>query len=172
MYQLYVCIYPLPLGPPITPHPTCLGHHRTLCWIWLCCKCINICTSMNSYIACIFSLMTQSCCYACPLLFCAVMWCSGGFSLNAWTITLLTWGSLLLLYSRAAMLLVVPNILSFTSTLSFFNVLFLIHCGLGIQVTQLVRIDPNLRVNAPKQASVPPSEFLWESILQVRCNQF
>ena len=84
----------------------------------------------------------------------------------------LTWGSLLLLYSRAAMLLVVPNILSFTSTLSFFNVLFLIHCGLGIQVTQLVRIDPNLRVNAPKQASVPPSEFLWESILQVRCNQF
>lgn len=106
--------------------------------------------------------------------YCSVLQCDvlGLFSLNAWTITLLNWGSLLLLQSWAAVLLVVPNTLFFTSMLSFFNVLFLIHCGLGIQVTQLVRIDPNVSVNAPKQASVPPSEFLWESILQVRCNQF
>lgn len=106
--------------------------------------------------------------------YCSVLQCDvpGLFHLNAWTVTLLNWGSLLLLQSQAAVLLVVANTLSFTSTPSFFNVLFLIHCGLGIQVTQLVRIDPNVRVNAPKQASVPPSEFLWDSILQVRCNQF
>ena len=32
--QLYVYIYPLPPRPPslLTPHPTCLGHHRALSW--------------------------------------------------------------------------------------------------------------------------------------------
>lgn len=52
------------------------------------------------------------------------------------------------------MLLVAASTLSSTRTLSFLNMLFLIHRGLGIQTTQLVRLDRNVRVNAPRQASV------------------
>lgn len=42
-----------------------------------------------------------------------------------------------------------------TRILPFFNVLFLIHCGPGIQITQLVRIDPDGRLNAPASICVP-----------------
>ena len=111
---------------------------------------------MNSYIDCIFSLMTQGQRYAHPLLSCAVVRCSRTSFLNALDNHVAELLLFSLAMSQPAVFLVVASTLSSTRMLSFFNVLFLIHCGLGIQITQLVRSDLNVRINAPKQASVSP----------------
>lgn len=113
--------------------------------------------------------MTQGQHSAHPLLFCGVLW-SGTSVLNA----LDSHTAELLLCSLAAswpsVFLIVASTLSSPRTLSFLNTLFLIHCGLGSQITWLVRTECTVRVNAPKWASVSPKWVSLESILWVRCS--
>lgn len=111
---------------------------------------------------CVFSLMTQGQHWPSIIVLCCTV-VSGASVLHAWTRCSTVVG-LFSCCEPASCASGCCQHTRLTQTLSFSNVLFLIQCGLGIQVTQLVRIELNARVNAPGQY-VSPSEFLWESIL-------